>query len=646
MNFFEHQDRARRSSAWLIFLFIFAVAAVVGAVGALVYFVTVGSDQFRPEEPIEMALGAAGLTLFIILAGTAFRFLVMRGGGRQVAEALGGRLVVGDTQDPEERRFLNILEEMSLAAGIPKPLAFVLDDEPSINAFAAGSSPENAVVAVTRGTLVQLNRDELQGVIAHEYSHILFGDMRLNMRIMGLIGGIMAVATIGRILMRAAFSGRPRRHSKNNAGGVIYLGLAGLALFLVGYIGVAAGRLIQAALSRQREYLADASAVQFTRNPQGIAGALRKIGKKSQGSRINSAGADEARHIFFGPVTSWAVLATHPPLGERIRRIEGTPGLPDDVGGPRLSVTGQVVGDEGETQFTGGQIMSALGGVGARGGKAALQPLAGEQGHEVLKPTVTPRAAILRQNLVERSLKNPLGAMGVVVAMLLDKDETKRAQQLAMLKGKANPVLLREAAILAAEVLPLPQARRLALLDLALPEIRSLSLEQRSGLTEVLWSLANADGEVDVFEFCVNRIARRRLGVDQVDLNQARKRLSKMAFQTYSMAVLVALGQHGHRDPQVSRDSSAAGAAVIYGKRPIPNYSGEINLSALDKALDALANAPEPARRLLLEACTRCVLHDGVTTLEESQLLRSVATALDLPAPPFVANREAPSANA
>ena len=206
MNFYEHQDRARRSSNYLVLLFVVAVAAVVGAVGALTFFVTQGSGTFKPEEPLQMALGAGVLTLVVILLGTAFRFLNMRGGGRQVAESLGGRLIVGDSTDPEERRFLNILEEMSLAAGIPKPLAFVLDDEPGINAFAAGRSPEEAVVAVTRGTLVQLNRDELQGVIAHEYSHIVFGDMRLNMRIMGLIGGIMALSTIGQIMMRAGFA--------------------------------------------------------------------------------------------------------------------------------------------------------------------------------------------------------------------------------------------------------------------------------------------------------------------------------------------------------------------------------------------------------------------------------------------------------
>ncbi len=632
MNFYEHQDRARRSSNYLVLLFVVAVAAVVGAVGALTFFVTQGSGTFKPEEPLQMALGAGVLTLVVILLGTAFRFLNMRGGGRQVAESLGGRLIVGDSTDPEERRFLNILEEMSLAAGIPKPLAFVLDDEPGINAFAAGRSPEEAVVAVTRGTLVQLNRDELQGVIAHEYSHIVFGDMRLNMRIMGLIGGIMALSTIGQIMMRAGFAPRHSR-SRKNSGGAIQIALLGLALLIIGYIGVLAGRLIQAAISRQREYLADASAVQFTRNPQGIAGALRKIAKKTQNTSLQSPAAAEARHMFFSMSSVFAVLATHPPLAERIRRVEGTPGLPDDVGGPKLSVTGNMEGEDGQTHFTGGQIMNALGGLGA----VAAKPQFAQD--EALADGQSPkRIPAVQKNLVDRALKNPLGAMAVVVATLLDKDEAKRDQQLAQLKGKANPVLLREASIVAFQVLALPRNERLALLDRALPEIRCLSEEQRVGLTEVLWSLANADGEVDVFEFCVNRIARRRLGVDQTALNQTSKRLTKVAFQTYSLAVLAALSQHGHQDPLRARQACQTAAARLYGKRAVPDYSPNIELGTLDQALDALATAPMPARRLLLEACTNCVLNDGVVTPEEAELLRAVATALDLPAPPFTNN--------
>jgi Zn-dependent protease with chaperone function len=202
---------------------------------------------------------------------------------------------------------------MALAAGVPMPQVYVLDQDAGINAFAAGHSPEDAAIGITRGGMTLLTRDELQGVIGHEFSHLLNGDMRLNIRIMGVLFGIVCLTVIGRVLLYARGGNRGRAPML----------LLGVALLVIGALGVLFGRLIQAALSRQREMLADASAVQFTRNPAGLAGALRKIGRV--GARIDSPHAGEVSHMFFEnglgkPVFGW--LATHPPLAERIRALD------------------------------------------------------------------------------------------------------------------------------------------------------------------------------------------------------------------------------------------------------------------------------------------------------------------------------------
>lgn len=322
MEFYEAQDRARRKTRLLIFLFTLAVLAIIAIVYIVVYALT-----RRGGPGVGLDLGLLGLVaggvIVLVGSGSGFRVSQLRRGGPAVAELLGGRRVEPGTSDPGERRLYNVVEEMALASGIPVPAVYVLEDEEGINAFAAGHTPEDAAVAVTRGALETLNRDELQGVIGHEFSHIFNGDMRINVRLMGLLFGLLLLAVVGRILLGVRAGGAQRR------GGDGRVALIGLALILVGLIGVFFGRLIQAAISRQREYLADAAAVQFTRNPSGLAGALRKIRDSEEvggpGGRIWNAHAEEANHFFFargvGGVLA-GLFATHPPLEERIRRLE------------------------------------------------------------------------------------------------------------------------------------------------------------------------------------------------------------------------------------------------------------------------------------------------------------------------------------
>ena len=328
MDFFARQEEARQRSRRLVILFALAVAGVVASIYFAVRLLlvpslgTAGAGLFHPP----LFTVTATITLLVIGAGSLSKSAELARGGAVIARSLGGRPVQPNSSEPRERRLLNVVEEMALAAGIPVPGVYLLEDEPGINAFAAGLTPDDAVVAVTRGALDELSRDELQGVIGHEFSHILNGDMRLNVRLTAVLFGILVIGLMGRGLLEVMLrSGAVRTRGKGKSGGPGVFIIVGIAMLVIGYVGYFFGRLIQAAISRQREYLADAAAVQFTRNPLGVSGALKKIGGYSLGSRLDSAAAAQIGHFFFaqsfraGFTQLWA---THPPLEERIRTID------------------------------------------------------------------------------------------------------------------------------------------------------------------------------------------------------------------------------------------------------------------------------------------------------------------------------------
>jgi len=333
MDFFAHQDRARRQTSLLIGYYVLAVALIALGVYAAFAAVFLGAeaktagafDWCQAWNP-RLFAAVVGGTLLVVLIGTLYKIAQLARGGEAIARMLGGRPVAPDTADAAERRLINVVEEMAIASGIPVPRVFLLDEEKGINAFAAGFEPSNAVIGVTRGCLQTLSRDELQGVIAHEFSHILNGDMRLNLRLVGILNGILVIALVGYGLMRVmSSSSRSRSRNEKGGGAAVGIFLLGLLLMLIGYIGVFFGKLIKSAVSRQREFLADASAVQFTRNPIGIAGALATIAGYKGGTRLATSHAEETSHFFFANGLRGSflgLLATHPPLDERIRRID------------------------------------------------------------------------------------------------------------------------------------------------------------------------------------------------------------------------------------------------------------------------------------------------------------------------------------
>lgn len=630
-DFFTRQEQARRRSGLLLGYFTGAVVCTVVLVYVvLVMLFTPATKQGQWWHP-RLFAGSALFTLVIIGSGSLFRILELSSGGGAVARSLGGRLVSPQTRNVAERRLLNIVEEMSLASGVPVPEVYVLDDELGINAFAAGFSPQDAAVGVTRGCLEWLSRDELQGVIAHEFSHILNGDMRLNVRLIGLVAGIMGLATLGSFLMRVRVRSRDK-----GSGQVVVLGVALLA---IGYLGALFGRLIQAAISRQREFLADAAAVQFTRLPDGLAGALKKIGALAAGSRVASPRAGEAAHLFFSNALSAglsSLFSTHPPLVERIRALDPSfdgvfpparkTGLeetsaPKPPTPPRSAKRPPVVPIPGPLPVPAPQVLA----------------LAGTTSREHLT-----YATSIQRDLPEaltEALHEPFGAAALVFALLLDRDPEAQSRQIEALSRKAGRPMVEEAQRLAQQVHALPTSWRLPLVDLAAPALRELSPEQYRNFTRCLDDLIHADRQVDLFEFALQKVVRRHL---EPHFGPPPRRVVQYYTHKGLAAeiglLLSALAHVGHRDAQATQQAFQNGIAPLaeHGVY-LPFFQwDQCHPEALDRALDACLAAAPGVRQRVLQAMVATVAADGVVQPPEAELLRAFADALECPLPPFL----------
>ncbi|MDA1054329.1 MAG: M48 family metallopeptidase [Planctomycetota bacterium] len=645
MDFFEHQDKARKNTKVLVVYFVIAVACIIASVylASLLIFYGTQSQQrpgaatpalvlWDPKLFLYVALG----TLGVVAVGSLYKTAALAKGGSAVAESLGGRPLNPNTTHPDERKLRNVIEEMAIAAGVPVPKIYVLDDEKGINAFAAGHAPGDAAIGVTRGCMTLLNRDELQGVIGHEFSHILNGDMRLNLRIMGVIFGILCLAVIGRVLIYSR-GGRDKNP----------LMLLGLALIVIGAIGVFFGRLIQAALSRQREFLADASSVQFTRNPAGLAGALQKIG--SVGSKVESAHAGEASHMFFGNGLGkpfLGALATHPPLDERIRAID--PAWDGKFKQASVKTVEAESSRKAAKPTSSRSPFPTIPGMpGARagdGGFATNAVLMGAVLPNLGKPTPLHLryAEELRNSFSERvqsAAREPLDATALVFAMLLSPDETLRAKQLTELGKRAAPGVAEKTAALWPEVVPIASRVRLPLVNLALPALRQLRPDEFEQFSQALQWLIESDGQIEIFEFVLQKIVRRHLASQS-----GTTRPISVKFHTVKplvgdcRVVLSALANASSRNADEVEKAFRAGAphlgAKTDGLQLLPREKS--GLEQLDTALDRLALAAPQIKKNLLEACVQVVGADGVIQEREAELLRAIADTLDCPIPPFV----------
>jgi Zn-dependent protease with chaperone function len=641
-NFFEHQDVARRNTTRLIVLFGLAVLAIIASIEVLLA-ATMGYLGRHPDTGAvdwsvvtnpQLLLVAVGGTLLVVGGGSLFKIAQLRAGGGVVAEQLGGRLLNVGTSDLVEQRVLNIVEEMAIASGTPTPPVYLMDKEEGINAFAAGFSPADAVIGITRGAATRLDRDELQGVIAHEFSHILNGDMRMNIRLMGLLHGILIIGMMGYFVLRMSFySGHAfgGRRSRDNNSGIPILAI-GLGLTVIGFAGTFFGNLIKAAVSRQREYLADASAVQFTRDPGGLSGALKKIGGFAKGSGIQNPNAPEASHMFFGRATSGlsALFSTHPPIDTRIRRIDPAwdGEFPDAV--PPTDTTDRVQA-AGAAGFAGG------GAAPAQSPAAALEHAVESIGHP------TPEHLQYAANLLARlprevvtAAREPYGARAVVYALLLDAAPAIRAPQLSHLDDAADRGVADTTRRLAPAIDGLDARMRLPLLEITLPALRALTPTQRQVFEQNVIALAEADHSIDLFEWALYRIMKRELAEGRNGHSPRIVHRSLAAVQPEIQLLLSALAHVGQRQPGEAGPAFEAGRRTLGLKGLQLTPVEHCGLAELDHALARLDEASLEVKRSILDAGVACLSADQQVTAQEAELLRAVSASLGCPMPPLL----------
>ena len=639
MNFFDAQDRSRRTSRWLVVVFLLATAAIIGAVTLIV---AAALALLQPEGALgvmngDWLAGNAGLLGTVALAtggaiglASLYRTARLSDGGGQVARELGATPVPTDVQDPLRLRLRNVVEEMAIASGVPVPEIYVLEEEPGINAFAAGFNSGDAAIAVTRGTLETLDRDELQGVVAHEFSHILNGDMRLNIRLMGLLFGILAIALAGRMVLHG--TRHVRLSGRSGRGGAPVVLAVGVGLFLIGSIGVLFARLIKAGVSRQREYLADASAVQFTRQTRGIAGALKKIAAASAGSRFRAADPEEVSHMLFafGGRSFTRLMATHPPLGKRILALD--PSFdPESLGG--MAVDGGAAAEEGRIADLAAD--AGAGEVSLDGERIAAS--IGNPGQEQVAFAGRLRRTIPEE--VGHAAHSRDGAVLLALALVLNADPAARRRQSALLESRIGAARTRRVERLYEEAAALGPLYRLPLLELAFPALKDRPQAQLSFVIDLGEELSALDGRLDFYEYCFTRTLRGHLSEALAPRAEARREgtgIGRRDARTAVHRLLATLAAHGARSEDASRRAYAAGIETLDGDwpayRPLTEWQRE-----LDASLHTLRHLSGAARRRVVVALVAVIRHDRRTTLAEAELLRAVCAMLDCPLPPLAA---------
>ena len=630
MNFFEQQAAARRTSTRLVLLMALAIAGIVLAVDGVVWVATQS-----PRMVVFASLASVG----VIAIGSLYRIASLGGGGEPVAQQLGGTLVPENTTEPGLRRLRNVVEEIAIASGVPVPKLYVLEHEAGINAFAAGYSTSDAVVAVTRGALDRLNRDELQGVIAHEFSHILNGDMRLNIRLVGVLFGILMIGLIGRkILEHGRFGGRGK--------GIGAILVAALVAMLIGYIGLFFGRMIKAGVSRTREKLADASAVQFTRQTQGLSGALKKIGGLHDGSRLNQrSDAEEVSHMLFGDGVGFDQLfagklfATHPPLLERIRALE--PGFNDEA---LARLQAQWIASPPD----GMQEDVALG---LSGGSGSRLPGATQE-LSVTPPMVAAQVAApaaddyRRADSIVIAIPEALhdlarqreAVMPLLLGLLLGEDEALAERQhadiAARLGGDIADHAVRIHQQLTADLHPM---LRLPLAALAFPVLRLRPRPQLDAFMDTVHAVVHADGQVSLFEYCLGRLLTVQVRESLDPSRYARFGRRKPGNVRNEFATLLAVvAQAGHEDRASAQHAYLAGLQRVLPRDHLPYAPPRNGVLALDAVWEPLDALDPLAKQAMVEAVTAAVSHDGRVSVAEAELLRTICGALHCPLPPML----------
>ena len=646
-DFFDRQEASQRTTRWLVVLFglAFLAVGVVTGVVLLVFmgFATNGSATLATTNDfgglllanLDTLLGIVAVVCGIMIVASLFRAATLSQGGGHVARMLGGKQIAGEDPDPAHRRLVNVVEEMAIASGLPVPEIYVLESERGINAFAAGKTPADAAIAVTRGSLEQLSRAELQGVVAHEFSHILNGDMRLNLKLMGFSFGILVLALVGRWLLR--HSTRIRFSGRNKGSPAIVIGLA---LTIIGWIGVLLSRIIKAAVSRQREVLADASAVQFTREPLALAGALRKIGGFTP--YLETVEAEEVSHMMFGrPGRSFSGLfATHPPLDERIRALDPSftagdyivPGVP----APVTAETAGAVGIAGAAAPAGNRLAAAAGvsrmsGAAAASSRAAAPIAVTVETAGNINPEVGQALrAALPADILDAAHSSH-SAWLLVLALGLEFGGGTAAER-RLLETQIGPERARRCEELRRLLDTLDPGLRLPLFELTVPALKSRPPKQLDFLFDLLGKLADADGQRTLPEYLLSRMLKAHFDGGGGTSASAAERIAA------ARRLLATLAIAGHADRDAQTAAYGAGLAVLQpdsaAAAPPLDASGDADFREFDLALARLQSAPLRDRRTVLTALAVTMRHDGRAGVTEAEIFRTIAAVLGCPVPP------------
>ena len=651
MNFFDAQDRARRTTRRLVFVYVLAAAMIVLGVtlvvgAALFNFTQAGYGITLAgfvEQQAPILLGTAIAASLLIVGATLYKTAVLSAGGGRVAKDLGGTQISNDVGDPLRQRLRNVVEEMAIAASIPVPEIYVLERESGINAFAAGYAPGDAAIAVTRGALELLDRDELQGVIGHEFSHILNGDMRLNIRLMGVLFGIMVLGLIGRMVLRGgrygAFSS-----SRRSRGAPAVL-IIGLGLAVLGAIGVFFARIVKSGVSRQREYLADASAVQFTRQTGGLANALKKIGGYEAHSYLRETDPEEVSHMLFGTGSRLSGLfATHPPLTDRIRALDPTFKESDY---PQVDLrNSKVARDTAAAQ-------EQIAGVSAAVAGAAVSMLPERVASNVGQPTDQQLeiAGRLRRSVPETlydAAHSSELAYLLTIALILDRSGRGITRQLALADDRLGPARARLVRQYYEQLLDTGPEYRLPLLEIAFPALRRRPPPQLAYLVELASRMIEVDGDIDLYEYCFYRILVSSLAQALEPARPRRhRRATRKPVRDAAVDLLRIIAQQGHENQVAAERAFHAGLAVFGAWAQAADFHSDQEFSAarLDRHLDLLVALNSEGRQMLITAVSAVVLHDRKITIAEIELMRAVCASLDCPLPPLLLDRTIPPSN-
>lgn len=646
MNFFEAQDEARKSSIKLLLLFYLSVIAIVILIDVtFLYLFAYNSLQTFHENFLNFGVKnhayIAISVISVIALASLYKINQLRGGGHVIAEMLGGKLIMANTSDPVQRRLLNVVEEMAISSGVPVPQVYLLEDEGNINAFAAGFTTDDAVIGVTEGCLTNLDRDQLQGVIAHEFSHILNGDMQLNMRLMGILFGISFIGVLGHKLIRRAENAIFRIQIPETEVNVPVISLmVGIFLVVIGFVGTLFSNLIKASINRQREYLADASAVQFTRNPEGIAGALKLIGwSGSSGSLIYNPSAPAASHVFFanGIFQLFETpFSTHPPLRKRIKIIEpGWNGIYKPPKNFRPYSISEIPEDEKKAISERYEK--------TRAAMAITSATVLDQLNHVGMPTKEHmQQTVQLLDEIPYELRNALGdaftARAVIFSMLLlDKDEYIREQQLERLITHSEQNIDKFTKRYYKIMIHLPRKYRLSLIDMAIPALKELSYTQTERFQENVLVLIKADKKVSIFEWAVKTILHQALNLN-INYSQgaigAGKKLKSVKTQT--RLLLSAIAYSGTKHDDEAKTAFRNGAEHLGLKADEILKPDDVKFQIMEKALNDLKSLAPFEKKSFLQACIKTANKDMIISAQAAELIRVIATTMQVPAPPLL----------